>query len=148
MADVTAPITAPTSLGAGGAAIQMAVALLLILFVILLAYYLLKRFGPRLGLGGAAKAHGMRVESYLTLGPRKNIMVVRFLNKLLVLGVTDQSINLLTEVDAHDGQENFQAVLENASRNPGPGGESGGSGAGGASGPGSGPGASGPGTGG
>jgi flagellar protein FliO/FliZ len=92
----------------------MAVALLLILAVILLAYWMLKRFGPKLGLGGASKGQTLRVEGHLTLGPRKNIMVVRFLNRLLVLGVTDQSINLLTEVDASDERKDFQSVLEDA----------------------------------
>ncbi len=127
MADITAPIAtpAPPTVSLGGAAIQMAVALLLILFVILLAYWMLRRFGPRFGLGSPAKAHGLRIESYLTLGPRKNIMVVRFLNKLLVLGVTDQSINLLTEVDASDEDSDFQAALEDAGRRAGGAGSSG-----------------------
>ena len=117
MADVTDPITTPpASMSMGGAAVQMAVALLLILVVILLAYWMLRRFGPRFGLGAPAKSRGLRIESYLTLGPKKNIMVVRFLNRLLVLGVTDQSINLLTEVDASDENKDFQAVLDDAGR--------------------------------
>ena len=114
----------------GGAAIQMAVALILVLAVILLAYWVLRRFGPRFGLGSKASAHGLRIESYLTLGPKKNIMVVRFLNRLLVLGVTDQSINLLTEVDASNEATDFQTALDDAGRRaggsdssgPGPGG--------------------------
>uniref|UniRef100_A0A7C4AG07 Flagellar protein n=1 Tax=Fundidesulfovibrio putealis TaxID=270496 RepID=A0A7C4AG07_9BACT len=109
----------------GGAAIQMAVALLLILGVILLAYWMLKRFGPRLGLGRAANVHGLRIEGHLALGPRKNIMVVRFLNKLLVLGVTEQSINLLTEVDQGHAQTDFQTVLDRAGDDPGTGGPAG-----------------------
>ena len=120
MADVTAPVTTlPPSMSMGGVAVQMAVALLLILVVILLAYWMLRRFGPRFGLGSPAKSRGLRVESYLALGPRKNIMVVRFLNKLLVLGVTDQNINLLTEVDASDENKDFQAALDDASRRAG-----------------------------
>ena len=125
----------PPGAGLGGAALQMAGALLLILGVILLAFWMLKRFGPRLGLGPRANAHGLRFEGQLALGPKKSIMVVRFLNKLLVLGVTDQSINLLTEVDhAHEPQE-FESALDEARtgragaaggdtapRGPGPGG--------------------------
>jgi len=114
----------------GGAALQMGLALLVILVVILAAFWMLRRFGPRLGLGGRTLAHGMRLEGHLALGPRKNIMVVRFLNKLLVLGVTDQSINLLTEVDTSHEAEDFKTVLDDARRGgdapgpagPGPGG--------------------------
>jgi flagellar protein FliO/FliZ len=127
LADVIAPIgpPAPPSIGLGEVSIKMALALFLILGVILLAYWMLRRFGPRFGLGAPVKTHGLRVESHLTLGPRKNIMVVRFLNKLLVLGVTDQSINLLTEVDASDETKDFQAVLDNAGRDAGDSGPSG-----------------------
>jgi len=132
LADATVPavMPGPPNADLGGVAIQMAVALMLILFVILLAYWMLKRFGPKFGLGPSAKAHGLRVEGYLSLGPRKNIMVVRFLNRLLVLGVTDQSINLLTEADVSDEHKDFQAILDGAGRDgggsgpagPGPGG--------------------------
>ncbi|MFZ5426268.1 MAG: flagellar biosynthetic protein FliO [Thermodesulfobacteriota bacterium] len=117
MADVTGTIVPPPpQVGMGGAAIQMAVALLLILAVILLAFWMLRRFGPKFGLGPSSKPLGLRVEGHLTLGPRKNIMVVRFLNRLLVLGVTDQSINLLTEVDASDETKDFKTALEDAAR--------------------------------
>lgn len=123
-AQVTAPVAAPPppAVDLGGAAVQMGVALLVILVVILLAFWMLRRFGPRLGLGGRSLAHGLRLEGHMTLGPRKNIMVVRFLNKLLVLGVTDQSINLLTEVDtSHEAQE-FQDALDQARKGGSPGG--------------------------
>ena len=115
----------PPNADLGGVAVQMAVALLLILFVILLAYWILKRYGPKFGFRHSARAHGLRVEGYLALGPRKNIMVVRFLNKLLVLGVTDQSINLLTEADASDEHKDFQAALDHAGRDAGGSGPSG-----------------------
>jgi len=124
----------PPSTGLGGAAIQMAIAMLLILGVILLAFWMLKRFGPRLGLGGRAAAHGLRFEGQLALGPKKSIMVVRFLNKLLVLGVTDQSINLLTEVDQSHETHEFESTLDKA--RSGSGGPAGGDPAAGGPGPG------------
>jgi len=125
LADINAPATPPPppSVDLGGAALQMGLALLVILVVILLAFWMLRRFGPRLGLGGRTLAHGLRLEGHMALGPRKNIMVVRFLNKLLVLGVTDQSINLLTEVDTPHEDEDFKTVLDDARRgdaSPGP----------------------------
>lgn len=60
-------------------------------------WYLKRRGGLKvLGLGDLV------VENRLPLGPKKNLMVVRFLNKRLLLGVTDQQITLLTELPAHD----------------------------------------------
>ena len=104
----------PPSTGLGSTALSMTLAMLLILFVIFLAYWMLKRFGPRMGLGPRAGVHGLRFEGQLALGPKRSVMVVRFLNKLLVLGVTDQSINLLTEVDdPHEAQE-FASALDKA----------------------------------
>jgi Flagellar biogenesis protein len=53
----------------------------------------------------------------LPLGPRKGLMVVRFLNKRLLLGVTEQQISLLTEEEASDGSQDskFQDIMREAS---------------------------------
>ncbi len=64
----------------------------------------------------------------MALGPKKSLVVVRFLNKRVLLGVTDQQITMLTELPtdedhtAHlaspeaDGAK-FKAHLANASGN-------------------------------
>ena len=57
--------------------------------------WLVKRHGKGGFLGNTA---GMRVESRLALGPKKWIIVVRYLNRRLVLGLTDDNISLLTEI--------------------------------------------------
>jgi flagellar protein FliO/FliZ len=114
LADIPAA-EAVSSSSALGPAVQMALAMLVILGVILLAFWMLKRYGPRLGLRGPNKPYNLRFEGQLALGPKKSVMVVRFLNKLLVLGVTEHSINLLTEVDqTHDDQEDFARALDKA----------------------------------
>ena len=41
---------------------------------------------------------GMRIESRLALGPKKWILVARYQDRRLVLGVTEHSISLLTEL--------------------------------------------------
>ncbi|GAB6037803.1 hypothetical protein JCM15519_23620 [Fundidesulfovibrio butyratiphilus] len=122
MAEFVPPAGAPVtpSLGLGGAAVQMTLAMLLILGVILLAYWMLRRFGPKFGLKRPGGAYGLRLEGHLPLGPKKNIMVVRFLNKLLVLGVTEQSINVLTEVDQNDDSSDFASALAGARAAGGP----------------------------
>ena len=82
------------------AAIQMAVALVVILAAIFAAYWVLRRFGPRLGIGPAGRGNMLRLMAHLAVGPRKSLMVVRFMDKDLVIGVTDHTITLLTEGNA------------------------------------------------
>ena len=107
--------------GLSSVAAQMALALLLLLGVIFVAFYLLRRFGPRLGLPMARRHTGLVFEGQLPLGPRKSVVLVRFLNKVMVLGVTEQSINLLTEIDDdHDRETDFAAALEKADPPDGP----------------------------
>jgi len=94
------------------ASIKMAAALLLILGVIFLVTALLKRFGVAARLQGRSGGT-LRVEERVTLGPRKQLVVVRFLNRLLVLGVSDAGINLLAEHQAdHEQTPDFKTVLE------------------------------------
>jgi len=59
----------------------------------------------------------LRIEAQIPLGPRRGLMVVRFLNKSLLLGLSDQQITLLSEAD-YDGQTNtdFSQALEAAER--------------------------------
>ena len=99
---------------------QAIVILFLLLGVLWLAVWLARRFGkfnflPR---PGALPRGALVMEAQLPLGPRKGLMVVRFLNKRLLLGVTDQRITLLSEEEAHhEPPENpFQQVMDKARR--------------------------------
>lgn len=44
----------------------------------------------------------LSVEERFHIAPKKQLVVVRFLNKRLLLGVTDHQINLLSETEAED----------------------------------------------
>ena len=44
----------------------------------------------------------LTLESRMALGPKKSLIVVRFLNKRVLLGVTDQQITMLTELPTDD----------------------------------------------
>jgi flagellar protein FliO/FliZ len=59
----------------------------------------------------------LRIEAQIPLGPRRGLMVVRFLNKRLLLGLSDQQIHLLSEAE-YDGQTSadFSRALEAAER--------------------------------
>ncbi len=88
-----------------------------------LVLWLIKRRSPHFGGGSAA----MRIESRLALGPKKWVVITRYMDKRLVLGVTDQQINLLTTLDvpADEGGKplqlatgkNFASVLRETSEN-------------------------------
>ena len=69
--------------------------LFLIIALLFFALWYLKRKGGIKLLTG----HGdLFIESRLALGPKKSLFVVRFLNKRLLLGVTDQQITTLAEL--------------------------------------------------
>ena len=103
-----------------GSYIQAVGILFLLVAVLWLAVWLARRFGkfnfmPR---PGALPRDALVMEAQLPLGPRKGLMVVRFLNRRLLLGVTDQHITLLTEEQAqHEPQDkDFQHIMEEAAR--------------------------------
>lgn len=80
------------------ATLKMVGVLALVLAVLLGLAYLLKKFSPRFGRGGVVGREMDLVAQY-PLGPKKILAVVRVGQRLLLLGVTEASINLLTEID-------------------------------------------------
>lgn len=75
--------------------IQALGVLFLIVAALFLALWFLRRKGGLKMLTGQGDLY---LESRLALGPKKYLFVVRFLNKRLLLGVTDQQITMLTEL--------------------------------------------------
>lgn len=120
-AEMTGPETA-SSLGqpafTWSGYIQAIGILFLLLAGLWLGVWLIRRYGkfnflPR---PGALPRDALVMEAQMPLGPRKGLMVVRFLNRRLLLGVTDQHITLLTEESAHHepSKEDFQDIMEAA----------------------------------
>lgn len=107
--------TLPQTGDMAGMALQVAGALCLMLAFILVGFWALRRFGGRMGLGVSANKQ-LQIEGTLGLGPKKTLVVVRFLNKRLVLGVTDANINLITEMEADDDgtRKDFEKSLDKA----------------------------------
>ena len=84
------------------------------------ALWLLRRSGRFAGMPrtGSLPRDALYLEGHLGLGPHKGLMVVRFLNKRLLLGVTEHQITLLTETDPDDvphpsQSKDFQSCLDN-----------------------------------
>jgi len=90
--------------------------LCLLLGVIFLAYWLLKRFGVPGALTSSGRG-GPRLVSRLMLGNRQSVAVVRYRGKDLLLGVTEHNVNLLAEEEAASEPEQaeprtFASVLK------------------------------------
>ncbi len=101
--------------------------LLLILGALYMGLWAMKRYGKLRGLGGKLGRQGLAVEGQFHLGPKKTLVVVRFLNKRLLLGVTDHQINLITEMEADDDathtsdtSADFSSVLDEAGNTDSP----------------------------
>jgi len=93
---------APEPVSMAGSAILITLALLLVLGIILVGFYILKKYGIKWGIRGRGKPGVVSFVGHLSLGPKQGVAVVQFAGKLLVLGVTEHSINLLTETDVTD----------------------------------------------
>ncbi len=115
----TAPMPMESAFTWGGY-FQAIGTLLILLAVLWGVVWLVRRYGRFnfLPKPGAFPRDGLRLESQLPLGPRKGLMVVRFLNKRLLLGVTDHQITLLKETADEDDKNNmdFKDVMEMAQR--------------------------------
>ena len=103
-----------------GGYIQAIGILCLLLALFWFALWLVRRYGrfnflPR---PGALPRGALVMEAQMPLGPRKGLMVVRFLNTRLLLGVTEQQICLLKEEEVHDAprDNDFQGIMEQARR--------------------------------
>ena len=89
--------------------------LLLLLGALWLVVWYLKRKGALPGLSQGNLPRGaLRVEGALAVGPRKGLLVVRFFDRLLLLGMTDHQITLLTEMDDHDAHDATASLQANA----------------------------------
>jgi flagellar biosynthetic protein FliO len=112
------PAQTPLSFAWGGY-FQAIGILILLLAGLWLALRLVRRFGGGRFLPAASPLprQALRLEAQLPLGQHKSIVVVRFLNKRLALGVTDRQITFLTEAEVQGVEiypANFQTVMEKA----------------------------------
>ncbi|WP_051257804.1 FliO/MopB family protein [Desulfovibrio cuneatus] len=81
--------------------LEMVGMLFLLLAVLWFALWLIKRRAYKAA-GGAVPA--MYIESRLPLAPKKWVVITRFMNTRLVLGLTDSNITLLAALDVETGK--------------------------------------------
>lgn len=89
--------------------------LCLLLAILWFAVWMIRKYGkfnflPR---PGSLPKDSLVMEAQMPLGPKKGLMVIRFLDRRLLLGVTEHNITLLTEDTAANAQKNkdFQSFL-------------------------------------
>ena len=97
--------------GLTGVALKMGLTLAVLLGVIYAAFWLLKRYGPKIGLGPGGRGGMLRLVDHLAVGPKKSVVVVRFLNKDILLGVTDHAITRLAEAEHDAAKTDFADAL-------------------------------------
>ncbi|MDR2604111.1 MAG: flagellar biosynthetic protein FliO [Desulfovibrio sp.] len=79
-------------------------ALALICFLLALLWLLTRFLVKRGGAPGLlASGRGLYVESRLSLGPKKWILLLRCLDRRLLIGVTDHAVTVLAELEAENG---------------------------------------------
>lgn len=111
MPDPIEPSMAAPTWDFGFAALKMVGGLFLVLALLFVLLHLLKRYGHKAGLTRHFTAD-LKLVGQLALGPRRSVVVVRYLKKDMVLGVTDTSITLLTETHHDQEQAEFSKHLE------------------------------------
>ena len=95
--------------------VQAIAVMVLVLLVLWGVVWLLRRSGRFAGIPRATLPKGsLFVEGQLNIAPRKGLVVVRFLNKRLLLGVTEQQICMLTELELHEDKPSFDSCLAEA----------------------------------
>ena len=102
MAPAPAASTAPATLGAGPAAgslLQTIFALCVVLGLLALLAWFMKRYGPK---AQAGSAH-VRLVGALNLGGRERIMVVEVGDQWIVVGASPGRVNALATMPAQQG---------------------------------------------
>lgn len=87
-------------------AIKMFSALFLVLGIFLGAFYLLRRFVKRDGVAPGRKFINIIDRTYI--GVKKSVTLVEVAGKILVLGVTNDHISLLTQIEDQDSIEQLK----------------------------------------
>lgn len=79
------------------ALIALVVPLLTVVFALAALWWMLRRYGGRNGSAGPA-----RIVQVLAVGPRERVLVVECDSRRFLLGITQSTISLLTELGAED----------------------------------------------
>ncbi len=100
----------PLNAAEGGMALtglKTVFALALVIALMFTLAWALKRYGP---LARARKSFGLSVIGQVALGSKANLALIRVGKSILLLGVTQDSINLLKDLDEGDFEKSLSEV--------------------------------------
>lgn len=100
-------------MGSAGLLLNFLWAMLLVVGLAYVAARMLKK----IGIGKTSPSHYLEQIDYLALGPKRGIAIVQVVDKTVAVGVTDNQITVLLELDP-------EALTERAANTPGLGGNS------------------------
>ncbi|MCE5272859.1 flagellar biosynthetic protein FliO [bacterium] len=101
-------------IGSGGSGwVWVFSSILIVIGLLYLFLYLLRRFFQRPGSLGPASGQFQLLQQF-HLGPKKQLALVKVCGRVLLLGVTDSSINTLLEISDEAELKNVLASFENA----------------------------------
>jgi flagellar biosynthetic protein FliO len=112
-APAPAPAPGPVTMPAGsatGSLLQTLFALIVVLAVLALLAWFLKRYGPKAG-GGSAN---LRIVGSLNLGGRERLLVVEVGNQWIVVGASPGRVNALATMPKQEGIEGTAALAQHA----------------------------------
>lgn len=85
-------------------------ALALIVGIMLVLFYIMRRYGHKIGLP-QVKTGNIKLLGQLPLGPKRGVALVETEGKKFLIGVTDNSINLISRIDGQE-QPNDRTFFE------------------------------------
>jgi flagellar protein FliO/FliZ len=95
--------------------IKMMAALALVLGLMIAAAYVMKKIMARAG-SGAADEGMIKIVSTRYLGPKNNIMLLEVLGRIMVVGVSNNQMSLLTTISDADALEQLREAAGRARR--------------------------------
>jgi flagellar protein FliO/FliZ len=97
--------------------LKMLSALALVLGLMVVAMYFLRKFMNKTG-GGVETDELVKIVSTRYLGPKSSIVILDVLGRVVVVGVTNQQISLLTEIDDRESLDRLKTLRGRRAQSP------------------------------
>jgi flagellar protein FliO/FliZ len=97
--------------------LKMLSALALVLGLMVVAMYFLKKFMNRTG-GGIETDEFVKIISTRYLGPKNSIVILDVLGHVIVVGISSQQISMLTEIDDRESLDRLKTMRGRRMQSP------------------------------
>lgn len=113
VADSSAAMPHAQSINMGWVLAKAILSLLLIIGLIFLSVYLLRKYVYR-GYQSGSASEGMRILSQIQIQPKKFVALMQVYNRVLVVGITDAAMHTLTEFNDEESVRTILSQVEHA----------------------------------